>query len=167
MYVFKYLWLFHMAFSVMTQGISPDFGLSRKKKMWVYVMISIRPALSVAKTLALRFSWTHKCDKCQTDSDCTILTKLYPFIAYQNQWPWPHSKITAASNYFNWLWCALIRLSWNCVGFVITSTTPWLYHYFLTFACIKERWLTCFLMWQKTLTLPIYLIEAFQTVHLF
>ena len=50
--------------------------------------------------------------------------------SYYFQWPWLYFKVTAVSNSFNWKFCVLIRLNWNLVRLLMTSSKLWIYHYF-------------------------------------
>ena len=59
---------------------------------------------------------------------------------------WLYFKVTAMSNSFDWKFCVLTQLSWNCVGLLSQSSRTCVYHKFSRLCIFKgDNW--CFLMW--------------------
>ena len=127
------------------------FWLTRK--MWVYVMVSVRPAVCGKNLNVAIFSDTSKWKMSNFACWQYLLSFTY---SYHFQWPWQYFKATKASNSFNWKLYVLIRLSWNFVRLFITSSRSCIYHFFW-FSHLFKGDNRCFLVWQKTLLLALSL----------
>ena len=132
-------------------------------------MISVRLASKcpfVAKTLMFWFPWTLQIRYLSNFG--WWYCWLSSIHLYHSQWHWLYFKVTAVSSSYSLKFYVPIRLSWDFVLYLITSSRSWIYHYFLFSRMFKgDNWhvSSC----GKKLTLAFsqtpHFSKIFQTLH--
>ena len=111
-------------------------------KVWVYVMISVRPAVLVVvrrgKNIDVaKFLDTNTINVINVKLCVMILLiELYVFLHFW--WNWPYFEVTAVSNSMNGKFYVLIWLSWNFRGLKSMSSRTWIQHLFWWLHIFKE-----------------------------
>ena len=139
--------------------------LESHKNIWVYVMISVRPADRASGRVkninAAIFSDTVNVINVK---HCIMVLRIELYLFTPLSVPWSYFKVTAESNSFNRKFNILMRWCLNFVWLLTTSTRSWTYHYFY-FRTYSRKTIDTFPALRKakqTLTLAFFKATSFK-----